>query len=445
MKPRSALAFALLFALLLIPAAYAISSLDAQTTAERYLIGKESTEIKPIKTIDYGKDSYWVVAILSAPDSISVFIPVNAKTGVLAEKEAAQRKLFEAAYVLRAVDAIRNAQNPFISTKRASNMGDLSSSILANQKSQIENSIMKDANLPSTVINSASSLKTKTIALMDLTAIIAEKLRSAYEKESSFVQSPSVEALADLKAGYDAVFEEVSFLSETALAHQQASEQLYNLLLNPELSISEYKAQLYQSYARLPYKYSSIVEFVGDSDSAKRYFSQAFSEASTKGALVDNLKTRISMAGARDALYADDASLREKTGNNYSKLGEAADYMLAQDTRWKWVAQSEVEKLNEFWGKAKSYYEQGKYDFAIEYAEKAKKAVIAIYSEGFSQETPVLLDTNLVIQIVIGLVVLLVALFLVANRRKLQGLIAPKEDELQSIEEEAKEWKNIKW
>lgn len=381
---------------------------------------------------------------MSAPDSISVFVPVNAKTGALAEKEAAQRKLFEAAYVLRAVDAIRGSSNPFISSKRASDMDDLGS-VLSNQKNQIENSIMRDANLPGNVINSASSLKAKTSALMELTAAISGKLRDAYSKEGAFAQNPSVEALTDLKAGYDAVFEEVSSLSETALAHQQASEQLNNLLLNPELDISEYKAQLYQSYAKLPYKYSSIVEFIGDSDSAKRYFEQAFSEASTKGALVDNLKTRMQMASARDALYADDPSLREKTGNNYSKLGEAADYMLAQDTRWKWVAQSEVEKLNEFWGKAKSYYEQGKYDFAIEYAEKAKKAVIAIYSGGFSQENPVLLDTNLVMQIVVGLVALLIALFLFANRRKLQGMLAPKEDEAQSMEEEAKEWKNIKW
>ena len=444
MKPRSALAFALLFALLIIPAAYAISSLEAQTVAERYLIAKESTEIMPIKLVDYGKDSYWVVTILSAPDSISVFVPVNAKTGLLAEKEATQRKLFEAAYVLRAVDAIRNSGNPFISSKRASDMDDLGS-MLSNQKNQIENSIMKDVNLPNNIISSASSLKAKTSALLELTAAIARKLRDAYSKESAFAQNPSVEAIADLKAGYDAVFEEVSFISETSLAHRQASEQLKNLLLNPELDISEYKAQLYQSYAELPYKYSSIVEFIGDSDSAKRYFEQAFSEASTRGALVDNLKTRIQMANARDALYADDPALREKTGNNYSKLSEAADYMLAQDRKWRWAAQSEVEKLNEFWGKAKSYYEQGKYDFAVEYAEKAKKAVIAIHNGGFSEDVPTLLDTNLVMWIITGLAALLVALFLFSNRRKLQGMLAPKEDEAQSMEEETKEWKNIKW
>ncbi len=436
--------FALLIALLFMQGVYAISSLEAQTVAERYLIANESTEIKPFKLVDYGNDSYWIVAILSAPDSISVFVPVNAKTGALAEKEAAQKKLFEAAYVLRAVDAIMNSGNPFISTKRASDMDDLGS-VLGNQESQIENSIMKDVNLPNNVINSASSLKAKTSALMLLTGNIASKLRGAYNKESAFAQNPGVEAIADLKAGYDAVFEEVTSLSETALAHQQASEQLYNLLLNPELDISEYKAQLYQSYAKLPYKYSSIVEFIGDSDSAKRYLSQAFSEASTKGALVDNLKTRMQMADARDALYADDPELREKTGNNYSKLSEAADYMLAQDRKWRWAAQGEVEKLNEYWGKAESYYGQGKYDFAIEYAEKAKKAVIAIHNGGVSGESPTLLDTTLVMWIIIGLVALLAALFLFANRRKLQGMLAPKEEEAQSMEEEAKDWKNIKW
>lgn len=435
--------FAVLVVLLFMQGVYSISSLEAQTVAERYLIAKESTEIRPIKLVDYGKDSYWIVAILSAPDSISVFVPVNAKTGALAEKEAAQRKLFEAAYVLRAVDAIRNSSNPFISTKRASDMDDLGS-VLNNQESQIENSIMKDVNLPNSIINSAISLKAKTSALMLLTGGIAGKLRGAYNKESAFAQNPSVEALTDLKAGYDAVFEEVASLSETALAHQQASEQLYNLLLNPELDISEYKAQLYQSYAKLPYKYSSIVEFIGDSDSAKRYFGQAFSEASTKGALVDNLRTRMQMADARDALYADDSALREKTGNNYSKLSEAADYMLAQERKWRWAAQSEVEKLKEYWGKAKSYYEQGKYDFAVEYAEKAKKAVIAIHNEGFSEESPTLLDTNLVMWIIIGLVVLLAALFLIANRRKLQGMLAPKEEE--GAQETEQEWeKRIKW
>ncbi|MBI2529542.1 MAG: hypothetical protein HYW05_00170 [Candidatus Diapherotrites archaeon] len=57
--------FALLIALLFMNAVYAISSLEAQTVAERYLIAKESTEIRPIKLVDYGKDSYWVVTILS--------------------------------------------------------------------------------------------------------------------------------------------------------------------------------------------------------------------------------------------------------------------------------------------------------------------------------------------------------------------------------------------
>lgn len=427
MKKFFAIALIILFCF---PMAFAVLSsqeaIDFVSTKNNFLLADETAEILPNVKISSQSRPYWVVAVLSG-DSLSGFIPIDAEKSEIPSSKILQRDLIKAAYFLRSLDKIKkNAvqQDQWIfSSLNAKRMNDLATQLQSKASldmTTINSELTDYPDLQATV----EKIKAELSILQEKALLLSEDISNASAYENSFYNNPDTSTVETLKGKFDNVFSEIAGLEEKKTQYLLDVDELKQGIAQTTLAIDTKRSlgSLANAPSEIAFVSSLSVSSIGLNEQISNAFDDAIARAST---LSDNLDTRIKRSNAYLVLYGTDNEIIDATGEKSLSLLVAME--LSNDYAPYWSDQESVALLRDNWQKATAYFENGSFETAVTFAEKAKKNALKAYAAGFEETTPII-NTDLLITAVVLIIVLLIIIYILKNRGKFLSLVSSSEE-----------------
>jgi len=421
----------LLVILLLCSEAIAISAQDAisfATKQNNFLNPGETAEIYPnVRIKDKGRD-YWVITVLSS-GSLAGFVPVRDKTSPeLPDSAIARRELIKTAYVLRYERQLneRSSQQGLwlFDAQNVKFFSDLSQDL---KDERIDLTTVKTELEGYPLLQIEADL---LIGMLDQLHPLADdassSLLDATSFENSFFTGPDTNRLNDFEDTFLTSFELIMDLEDKKSQYLASLDSLRQSIALTALPL-ETKQGL-NSLANVP---NSLKQFGTKADIAIDLEEQIIgifnSSQSNVNSLTADLLTREKKNVAFQAMYSRDEDILDKT--EHSSLSQLMDTLLADEYFFRWKKQGDLQQANENWGKAVTFYENGSFQQAGQYALRAKQDAINTFEEGLVEQDP-LIDTDLIFTGVVLLIVAVIIIYALKNRDKLSGLVSPQEDEV---------------
>ena len=428
MPKRFLIAFALL---LFLSQALAISAQDAinfATQQNNFLYSGETTEIYPnVRIADKAKD-YWVITVLSG-DTLSGFIPVYDKTAALPDSAISKRNLIKTAYVLRYEKQINETSSKqslwLFDAANAKFFSDLAQD-LKNEKvdlTTIKTSLAGYSDLQ----DDTDSLSGQLDEMKPLAEQAGQDIAEAMAFEAEFSSKPDTNSLNAFQKKFQNAFDAIAEL-ETARARYLAeldSLRQQIALINLPLETK----QGLNSLANIP---SSLQQFSSKATTSidlEEKIKQVFNGASANvDGLVLGLSTREKRNNAMQALYGMDEEILDKTGEG--SLDQLMALLSDEAYVYAWKNQADLANAKADWEKAKAFYEAGSFEQAEQNAASAKKYAINVYAEGIKESEPVI-QTDLLFTGVVLLIIAVIIIYALKNRKKFSGLVSGSEEEVE--------------
>ena len=414
---------ALIIAILLsIHFALAISSSEALSFIQQeshFLKENESVEIFPDAFVSLQGKDYFVATIVSN-DAVKGFIAVEKEKKSIVSQNALNRELFRAGFISRSIaeykdDLGKRGINWFFSSSNATFAGSLSR-FLSDEKFEL-------ATIRNEMTGSALSTIDSMNGLLEEMSSQADELKNslneAVEFESSFLIQPDANNSDKLKENYWKVFDSVAGLEENAISYDASVSKLKQFISQSELDVATKQNLI--SLANPPEGFYTIGSWSLQSADLRQGIDSFYSQANVNiSSWLDNLQSRIKMNNSWILLYGEDKDLLEKTGNNFSSLKQAYDYIFSEQYRDFWKRQDRLQELNSNWSKAVNNYNSGAFDSVSGFALKAKQDVVAIYSDGLVQSGNDF--TFIAIEVVIALIIIWLIISLMRRRKNSMDL-----------------------
>ncbi|MFA4855536.1 MAG: hypothetical protein WC634_03045 [archaeon] len=428
MPKRFLIAFALL---LFLSQALAISAQDAinfATQQNNFLYSGETTEIYPnVRIADKAKD-YWVITVLSG-DTLSGFIPVYDKTAALPDSAISKRNLIKTAYVLRYEKQINETSSKqslwLFDAANAKFFSDLAQD-LKNEKvdlTTIKTSLAGYSDLQ----DDTDSLSGQLDEMKPLAEQAGQDIAEAMAFEAEFSSKPDTNSLNAFQKKFQNAFDAIAEL-ETARARYLAeldSLRQQIALINLPLETK----QGLNSLANIP---SSLQQFSSKATTSidlEEKIKQVFNGASANvDGLVLGLSTREKRNNAMQALYGMDEEILDKTGEG--SLDQLMALLSDEAYVYAWKNQADLANAKADWEKAKAFYEAGSFEQAEQNAASAKKYALNVYAEGIKESEPVV-QTDLLFTGVVLLIIAVIIIYALKNRKKFSGLVSGSEEEVE--------------
>ncbi len=421
--------FLVLCLALFAPFTWAISgqeAVDFATKQNNFVYGNETVTIYPNTRIETNSKEYWVLTVLSG-NTLSGFIPVRDRNPQLPDSAIERRALIKTAYVLRYQRQLNeNSSKQGIWLFDASNVNFFSNLSQDLKKEKIDLTTLETGldGFPS-LQNQAEDLRGQMDGMYPLAKDISDAILKTTRFENEFVAEPDTNSLTDFKNNFLDAFDLVSELEQKKFAYDADLDTLLQAIALTDLSIET--KQGFNSLATIP---TSLKQFTSKAQFAvglEEQLVSIFGNASVNAEnFVADLLTREKRNRAHKAIYGVDAEIMESVGLN--NLNALMEYVLGEENYYGWEKEGELANAKENWEKTQSFYNAGSFDSAEHYAVKAKRSALKVF-EGGQTETEPVVDTSLLFNGLIFLIVAVIVLYALRNRKKIMSLVSPSEDE----------------
>jgi hypothetical protein len=420
--------------LLLLGAAFAASSqeaIDFVSKQNNFLTENEIAGIYPVVKISFQTKSFFVVTVLSSDNSLAGFIPVADATPMqLPDSLVARKELIKTAYVLRSEQKLKENRLIFDIDNQKFFL-ELADEL---QNETVDLTTIKTELVQYPLIQQdLDKLKEQLDAMRLIASETSNAIAVAIGFETEFTAKPDTARLSALQSKFKDSFDliaESDALRSIYLADLDKAKQkiaLTDLPIDTKRSLN--------SLADVPEKlgtpkFEPQVTFATD---LNKQFNQIFSKADTPSfitGLTDDLATREKRNSAFQVLYGQSDDLMKKTGQQ--TLSNLVDFILQEDYVFKWIKQGSVTEMQSNWAKAETFYSNGSFEDAERYAGTAKEDAIRVYEGGMEDDGG--FDTDLIFTGIILLIIALIVLFILKNRKKLFKLVAAKQEQEQELQ-----------
>ncbi|MFH1224283.1 MAG: hypothetical protein V1676_00585 [Candidatus Diapherotrites archaeon] len=424
--------FFAVFALLMLAGfAYSAISLgDAVNfvSAENHFLYTGETLEQLDVPIKYAGNEYWLMPAISG-NAPATYFAVKTKAKELETNKPANRALFECADTLREFlkERQRFSNNPqahWLITSTYANTFETLGRLLGDEVYEMT-TIATEMN-SAAVDSEATVLIAKLRIMSDKCSEISAKINEARAVEAEFTTQPDTTKTGELAAKFGDVFTPVYELEDSALTYMAELDKLKHLIATSNAD-SETKTYLLK-LASPPENFNNVGNYSQYASEHEQAMDAITAKVSGRiDLLLDQFDARLEMNKTWRELYGEDETVYAKTGQNFRTLKDAAQEMLSKDNKPYWMDQARLKKLEDNWSKAEKFFGERNYGVAINYAQKAKQDVAAVYGEGYvGIEPEPLISQETIFQIVAVLVVLLAVLYAISKRDRIMDMLAPK-------------------
>lgn len=388
-----------------------------------YLMSGETTSVIK-EMISYQGKAYVVVAAKKG-DSITAYIPLKNSDGNIATLDLEIREIIRTAIIYTNITELKDSTTPAnwpssYSTKNF--FYDLSNDFT---------SLMNDALSVQTLLGAIGTTESKALAskaddvqakaedLSKKSKELSTQIENSMKLESDFLNSPDTNEATKYETSYKNYFtevsnykkefvelntnlsnlnQEISTLDPTTLTSDQ--QKSYQLLLN--------KAPIALSKGTRPNP-AKLDSFFSTNDQIRTLIEGVFTESKNSEAYATTLESRKVRNEAWKAMYGTNDTLI-KINSSFETLEKAADAILSEENIDQWIDTESIDALQANWGAAKIRYANSEYSKAKEYATKAQNSVKIIINAGV-KSTVNNSDQDLIIKIIVGLVIIVIAVF----------------------------------
>ncbi len=417
------------FFFLVLPTAFSISSqeaLDFVSKQNKFLYDNESVELFPNVKISHKADRFFVVSVLSG-ESLVGLIPVSDDSPTVIPKSIVERRqLIKTAYVMRFFQQLKENSSQqgswLFDAVNVEFFSDLSEE-LKKEKNQLTTVGMELSAYPS-LQQDIENLKEQLDAMEPAAASTSALIGSAVSFETDFVAGPDTNRLNKFQLKFRDVFDSIAGLDSLRADYLADLDQLMQGIALTDLPI-ETKQSL-NNAATVPAELQQFRLKADNATALNERFEQIFLNAQTSlDNMLEGLTARENRNNAFQNLYGPDDELLQKTGQQ--SLEQLVQFILLDEYVFRWKAQGGVGDMRTNWSKAETFYNNGSFAEAEEYAEKAKRDALRVYEAGLEEGNG--LNTDLLFTGIVLLIAALIALVAVKNRKKLLSLVSSKVEE----------------
>ncbi len=401
-------------------------------TTKTHLLGQGERATESATISHNGKDYYVVKVELNG--EFSGFIALDKKQErVIENEDVTVKKLFQTAKFALDYSEFKAQveSNPsltwfLLSTNIVRNIARLLEDekndldIIANQLNDME------------ATKKVFEMKAKLDEMSSMLLELADKMDEANSLESTLNQkSERLETAieSDLKNSLIDVFTMLREIDNSAVEYNTELKALQRIISSSGLNAESQKSLI--GYSKPPNDFQLIGNWASSIEGLKEGIESVYDNAIASSlSLVQSFNKRIEKAKAFEVLFAEDSDLFKKTNNTYKSVKNAAESMLGSELKDKWKNQESIALLETNWNKAQAYFEKGDYEKAKSFGLKAKKNIIDIFEEGLEPEhLEPKYRWDLLITGSILIIIALIIIYALKNRRKIAGLVQKEETE----------------
>ncbi len=423
------LSLSLLVLLLFAANAVGLSSqeaVDFVSKQNNFLYPGETVEIFPNVKISYKHDEFFVVAVLSG-SSLSGFIPVDDKEKEVPLSLVARRELLKTAYALRYFQQLKENSAKqglwLFDAKNAKFFSDLSDD-LKNERVDLT-TVGVSLEEYSLLQYAADDLREQLDAMYPVADDIGSAVSAAVSSESGFFAAPDTNGLKRFQSKFGDAFEAMAGLEALRSTYTADLDELRQAVALTDLPIDT--KQSLNRLMNVPDRLQQFKQKATEAIALEEQFDKIFEDAlSNLEGLVAGLATREKRNSAFQVLYGQEDVILSETGQQ--SLKQLIDLILLEEYIFRWKEQGAVATVKANWTKAETFYNNGSFALAEQFAEDAKEDALRVYSAGLVEDSDAI-NTDLVFTGAALLIVALIVLYALRNRKKLAALVLRKEEE----------------
>jgi len=417
-KNRTAVFTTLLVLLITMAGAgYAMSADEAialVTIQNNYMMsGETASAVKEM--ITYQNAKYLVVATLKG-DSVTCYIPVKDSDGKIAAGDIEISALTKAAIVFTKMTQLKentSAANWTYSYSTKNYLYDLQNEFtqMMGGVLTVQTELAKLGSEAQALTQLADETQSQLESIAAKSKDLAEKVETGRKKEDAFLTAPDTNGVTTYEASYKDIFAQLEeYKSEYTAIEININKlnQGIGALTTSKLTIDQKRSL--QSLLTMSVSARRLPTFFSQNDQLRTIIESVFSSAKNSNSYVETLATRRLRNEAWQLMYGQNTAL-QKLDSSFTTLEAAATAILSEENSSKWVDQDAVDALSTSWTGATSRFNTAEYEKAKDYATKAASFVKTIMQKGANTEV-VDNTQDVVIKIVVGLIVVIIAVFI---------------------------------
>ncbi len=414
---RTRLITLLLLILLISAGALALSSDEAITlvsVTNNFLMTGETPNVVK-QSITYQKEPYTMV-VLTKGSSATCYIPIKNSDQTIASKDIEIRELIKATIVLTNMTDVKNSTstaNWLFSYSTKSFFYDLSNDFtqmvgsLVTVQTELDKLDTADSRK---LADKAEDTKNMITQLATKSKNMAQEVETGRLYEEEFLSNPDTNEVTKYQTNYNNLFTHISEYKVNYTAIEKnlnelnqgiGSLQIQNFTVDQKSSL--------QSLLSTPVNARRLSSFFNQTDQIRTLIDNVFNLANGASAYSTTLEGRKTRNEAWLVIYGTNSELM-KIDPSFVTLKEAANTVLSTDYVDLWKDQAAVSGLKTNWAGAENRYNNAEYTKAKDFATKAITNIKQIMNAGPVEIEP---DNgqDIIINVIIGLVVLVVVLF----------------------------------
>lgn len=427
------LAFVGILLLLLLHSSFAILANDAELTVSKnnFLNQNEQAFVFNDIPFTYSGTKYWVVSI-EENQSLKAFIAVRDSDSNIEIKQTVLVPLFKAAYIFRSIQE-RNPSSSWLISLTNSNRFQEFSNLLKNESFDLD--IVLSEDISSEMNGEVVELNNSLVDITNKLDAISDEIKQLNDIESGlFNVEVDAVVMNELNTAYSEVFEDLYDLQDLSITYDGEVSKLKNLISKSDAD-SATKTQLIALVNPLnegSTLNSTFGSYVSTASQSEEFLNEIYQQAlvQSEGYVGEFLK-RLEKAHAINELYGLDEKFKKDT--KFSSLKDAVDEILAEQNKPYWNDQKNVQSLESDWKNAVKEFDNQQFLSAIELAKKAKADAVSIIKQGYTIPEQAGSDfSEVAVQLILGAVVVIVAVFAFQKRKKILSFIHPEAQDQES-------------
>jgi hypothetical protein len=421
---------AVLLILILTTSTFALSADEAislVSVTNNYLMTGETPNVVK-QLISYQKEDYMIVVAMKGT-SPTCYIPIKNSNSSFASLDLEIRELIKTTIVLTNMTDVKNSTstaNWLFSYSTKNFFYDLSNDFtqmtgsLATVQSELEKVNTTESKK---LAGQAEDTKTLISNLATKSKSIATEVEQGRIYEESFLSDPDTNEVTKYETNYSNLFTHISEYKTDYIEIEKNLNELNQGIgaLQAQNFTVDQKSSL-QSILSTPVNARRLSSFFNQTDQIRTLIENVFNLSKGATNYATTLEGRKTRNEAWLVIYGTNQELM-KVDPTFDTLKSAATTVLSKDYVDLWKDQSAVEALKTNWAGAENRYNNAEYTKAKDFAKKAESNIKQIMNEG-----PVEIEEDngqqLIINIVIGLVILVVVLFVyekyIAKKKKVE-------------------------
>ena len=410
---------AIIFLLLIIPLAHAISLYSAQDIAKEYMLQNEYLDPGSVYYINCDNHEYYTLNIVDSESNIVLFLPIESNDGSVSyERNTSTQNIIKTALLNRNIKT--KSGNNYLSQQLIDKIDNLNI-ILQSKSAKIEGIIK--SNYSSSITAKCQNTKDKLELLINQLQDMKTKLSKLQKEQSVFLDTTDCTKTDSLILSYKNTFKGYNDIVSSSVNYRDSTNEIVEVVV-ADKKLDETTKKIIMSYIEAPSNLNSSVATITDSlASTNQFYSLVIADFEKAGPnspleiLQQTLETRQNYYIAKSLLYNYSADLKGTLDNSINQILSSENLNLWKDAKT-------VSELSQNYSQIKELYNKGRYEESISKIKLAKTQVKKIKETGVKEiETHDF--TKYFIYIIVATIVILVGITLV---RKIKIKKKPKQN-----------------